>query len=212
MFVEEQELRRRRGRPTGDEEADLEAFQKRHRGLSDRVERVLMQLVILGLAALALVQTLEMSPAVRRMANLTEGIDGVAVSDEKAWAAVWNQPAVSASSQTGTTGGNQASGQAGSAVSNPAAGTYTVSVVLMTAPSAPDVSLLVAGRKVATFREVRVDVPVRPGQLLEIDATGHAGALSFRVVKTGGLTTPEPGLQVEAHGNRISLGVARRAN
>jgi hypothetical protein len=187
--VGEQELRRRRrARPAEDSEAELTAFQARHRSLSDRVERFLLQAVILGLVALVLVQTLLISPAIRRVANLTEGAEGVPVEQEPAWQAVL------------------------AAVADEPAGIYQVSVVLTNRPSAPDVALLVGGRKVGTFANPRLDAAVKPGQAVVVDASRHPGSLTFRVVGVQGLVSPELGHEVVTHGDRQTIGVARRAN
>lgn len=58
----------------------IEEFQDRHRSLSDRVERVLVQLVILGLVALVLVQTLQLN----RFSRLA-ALEGVAVAEVADW-------------------------------------------------------------------------------------------------------------------------------
>jgi len=58
----------------------MQEFEAKHRRLSDRVERVLMQLVILGLVAVVLVQTLAVVPSLRQKLNLLEGTDGYAVA------------------------------------------------------------------------------------------------------------------------------------
>lgn len=62
------------------EQRQIEEFQDRHRSLADRVERVLVQLVILGLVALVLVQTLQLN----RFSRLA-ALEGVAVAEVADW-------------------------------------------------------------------------------------------------------------------------------
>jgi hypothetical protein len=62
------------------EQREIERFQDRHRSLADRVERLLVQLVILGLVALVLVQTLQLN----RFSRLA-ALEGVAVAEVADW-------------------------------------------------------------------------------------------------------------------------------
>jgi len=62
------------------EQRQIEEFQDRHRSLSDKVERLLVQLVILGLVALVLVQTLQLN----RFSRLA-ALEGVAVAEVADW-------------------------------------------------------------------------------------------------------------------------------
>lgn len=77
--------RRRPNRHRDGAALDMEQFRKTHQRLSDRLERLLMQLVILGLVALVLVQTFQVIPSVRRYANLTDALEGISYDEIQPW-------------------------------------------------------------------------------------------------------------------------------
>lgn len=201
--MDEQETRRRRRTDDEAEAQELHEWQATHRSLSDRVERLLMQMVILGLVGLVLVQMLLVSPAIRRMANLMEGSDAIALSAEPAWqAATASSPTLTPVREAGP-----------SAVAAGAAPReLTITVFLVTKPSEPRARLLVAGRPVGTFTGATVTARVEPGQTVTIDATGVAEELTFRVIGSRDLASPRLGSEVTTLNNKLNLGVVRRAN
>jgi len=174
----------------------MQEFEATHRRLSDRVERVLMQLVILGLVAVVLVQTLAMNPSLRRRLNLLEGTDGYALSEELSQAETltllpspMETPAASPA----------ATGQL-----------YSLTVHLETTRSAPRARLLVAGKAVADFAEGRATAPVSVGDLVAVDGSQYERDLTFRVVAAQGLDPALLGKEVTTRGDRQSIGVVRK--
>jgi hypothetical protein len=174
----------RRDEDDEDNEADVQAFQGRHRSFSDRLERFLMQLVILGLVGLVLVQTLQVIPGLRRQMSLVDALEGVTPNERSAW-----------------------SGASGPATT--AAQPLTVTVVLASQRSAPEALLLVDGKAVGNFAGGSVTATVKPGQVVAVDGTGYSQALIFRVVGALGVATPEIGLTVTTHRNQQRLGDVR---
>lgn len=202
-------MRRSRRRPQEieDDEAELDGFRQTHQRLSDRVERLVMQVVILGLVALVLVQMLIVNPSIRRIANLMEGTDGVVLTRDPEWlqalkGMVTPVPAVAGRQQTAAPPAEPAVAAAASL------GERELRVVLMNSPNA-DAKLLVGGRTAADFSQGSVTVRVKPGQLVVIDGTHTDAKLVFRVVKADGLAAPALGDEVTTEGNRQRLGVAR---
>lgn len=161
-----------------------------------------MQLVILGLVAVVLAQTLAMNPALRQKLNLLEGTDGYALTSDSPW---W---------QTLTGGAHGAAAIPDTpqavAAATPAAKAYTLTVHLDTMRSAPEAKLLVAGKAVASFADGQATASVEPGQLVAIDGSRYEQALTFRVVAAPGLDSPPLGGEVTTRGDRQSLGVVRR--
>ncbi|HYG60499.1 MAG TPA: hypothetical protein VD902_20700 [Symbiobacteriaceae bacterium] len=198
------DLRQRR-RYLGEEEddPDLREYQETHRRFSDRVERLVMQLVILGLVGLVLVQSLAISSPVRRIANLMEGEDGYALTqDSPDWGRL-----------VGLTGDDTAEAEEPQVVPvGAAAKTTSITVVLMNAPSAPKARLMVGGRVVGTFAEGTVTSRVDPGQMVAVDGTATDEELVFRVVAAPGLSHPPLGHEVTTRGSRQNLGTTRRGN
>lgn len=175
----------------------MHEFQEAHGTFSEKVERLLMQLVILGLVALVLVQTLHINSAARRMINFVEAREGVTWNEVTAW-------------QSSLDTGSLASASEPDAVPAGAdAPTAVLTVDSLTAPSLPAVRLLVDGQEAGTFAQGRVTHRVRPGQTLVIDATAVKQPLKFRVSGNGGLQSPAVGTEVETRGNVKDLGVVR---
>lgn len=194
-FVEDQELGRRKARA---EEADRQEFEVRHRRLSDRVERMLMQLVILGLVAVVVMQALLTNGTLRQKLNLLEGTDGYALTTNSTW---W---------QSLTGGAPGAGAPQAVAAATPTAKSFTLTVQLETMRSAPEAKLLVGGKAVATFQDGQATVSVQPGQLVAVDGSRYDSALIFRVVAAPGLESPPLSSEVTTRGDRQSLGVVRR--
>ncbi|MGE5561651.1 MAG: hypothetical protein ACM3XN_11490 [Chloroflexota bacterium] len=62
--------------------------------------------------------------------------------------------------------------------------------------------VLVNGQEVGSFRGTEVVAPVKPGDLIEIDATAYSGAVSFRIVGvSSNLREPRLGDEVTTRGN-----------
>lgn len=190
-------MRSRLDRHRDDEaaEREMQEFQDRHRSFSDRVERLIMRVVLLGLLAVGVVQVLQLIPFVRRTLNYAEALDGVAPAEVAAWrgSPAGDEPAVPAWS------------------SAPAA-PYSVTVVLMSDPAAPAARLLVDGRVAGTFTGSTVTAEVRPGQTITVDGSRAEQALSFRVVAAPGLASPALGAEVRTNRDRQSLGRVTVAN
>lgn len=167
-----------------EKQKEIEEFQDRHRSFSDRVERFLLQLVVLGLVALALVQALQLNRLNRLIAT-----EGVAVAEVKDWSrSLQEEPIVAAS---GT------------------ASTMRVKVMSVTRRTLPGAKLLVDGKPVGDFGTGSVSVDLRPGQVLAVDGAAYPEALGFRVVEATGLAAPSAGTSVTTRGDRQRLGVAR---
>ncbi|HEX6989756.1 MAG TPA: hypothetical protein VF282_09860 [Bacillota bacterium] len=95
-------------------------------------------------------------------------------------------------------------------LSGEASPVLTVSVMVVSAPSAPDVHLLVNGFPVARFEEPRVTIEVNEGDRLELDGRGTAEVFRFRVVDAAPqLATPEQGREIILYGDRKLIGSAR---
>jgi hypothetical protein len=197
----EQELRRRRA-DRGADEADLAEYRAVHGRLSDRVERLIMQLVILGLVGVVLVQTLAVNPDLRRKLNLLEGTDGYVLREDSSW---WQSLAPGAGDRQ-VAGAGDVAGVAASAAER-----HRLTVLLETTRSAPKVKLLVGGRAVADFATGKVTAEVKAGELVDVDATDDERELTFRVVASDGLSAPVLGHEVTTRGERKALGVARKA-
>lgn len=77
-----------------------------------------------------------------------------------------------------------------------------VTIRLLDHRSAWQAALLVNGVQVGTFRRQELIAPVKPGDLVEIDATSYSGAVTFRVVaSSGNLSEPRVGDQVTTRGS-----------
>lgn len=170
------------------EQGAVEAFQDQHGTFADRIERMLMRCVILGLVALALSQGLQLNRFTRLAA-----LEGVPVHEVTDW------------SRSPASEGDQATAR-GRATS---AGALTLKVVSVTRRSAPGVRLLVDGKPAGDFAAGSVSVAVKPGQVLSVDGSEAAEPLTFRVVEVAGLASPELGTAVTTRGDRQNLGVAR---
>lgn len=187
----------REGRRPDRRPIDLEyddPFHEEHRSFSDRVERLLSQLVVLGLVALVLVQTLHTNTHLRRMLSFVDRMEGVD------WATVLERPRAVQSPPTPE--------QAALAVATPQVATG-ITVVLVTRRSAPEVKLLVNGRPAGDFANGSVSSRVSPGSSVAIDGRAIAEPLRFRVVAAPGLSEPSWGREVVTEGNLKPLGTAR---
>jgi len=171
-------------------------FQETHRSLADRVERVLMQAVILGLVTLTLVQTLQVVPFIRRQLSITEALEGITYEEFLAWLP----------DREGAEPPDLAAAPA-----SRLAAPFTLTVVLVNKPSAPGARLLVDGQVVGTFEEAALTVAVSPGQQVEVDGTQVPEELIFRVVGAAGLESPALGSSVVTRGGRQSLGEVQPA-
>lgn len=179
-------------------------YRATHRRLSDRVERLIMQVVILGLVGVVLVQTLAVNPDLRRKLNLLEGTDGYVVREDSSW---WQSLAPGAGDkQVGSDPSQQV------AAASSAAERFRLTVLLETTRSAPRVKLLVGGRAVSDFAAGKATAQVKAGDLVAIDATDDDRELTFRVVVSDGLASPALGHEVTTRGDQKSLGVARKAS
>lgn len=178
----------------------MQEFDATHRRLSDRVERVLMQAVILGLVAVVLVQTLALSPALRAKLNLLEGTDGYALGENLSA----DQTLVA-----GTASPEQKQTTPQAAVT-PAATRYRLTVQLDTMRSAPWARLMVDGKAVADFSEGQATAQVMPGDLVAVDGSYYERDLTFHVIAAQGLESPQLGKEVTTRGDRQSLGVVRK--
>lgn len=167
------------------EEQETERFQDAHRSFSDKVERFLLHLVILGLVAVTFVQTLHTNTAARRMLNAVEWLEGIPWQHVTAWTHD-RQDAVPVSA---------------------AAGPLVITVVSVTRPNVPEARLLVDNKPVGTFRDGAVSAEVRPGQSISIDGTEATGPLTFRVVGPVNLVTPALGASVTTRRTVEPLGV-----
>lgn len=170
-----------------DDSAEIEEYQGTYASFSDKVERFLMQLVILGLVALALVQTLHTNSTARRMLNLVEGLEGIP----------WSQVTGLAGNQAETAAAVTAAGRE----------PLIITVVCTTKRAEPGARLLVNGRPVGNFAGGSVSTAVLPGQTVAIDGTAVAEPLTFRVVGPPDLLTPALGSSVTTNGNVQSLGI-----
>lgn len=162
----------------------MEAFQDRHQPFADRVERLLMHLVVLGLVILVLVQALQLNRFNRLVA-----MEGLPVHEVADW--------------------SRALGQETSQVVSGAAAPMRVKVMSVTRRSVPGAKLLVDGKIVGDFRTGWLAVDVRAGQVLAVDGAAYATPLVFRVVEVSGLESPGLGSSVTTRGDRQRLGVVQ---
>lgn len=192
--VDRQEQRKPYWRDADEEQEEIEEYQDRHRSFADRVERLLMQMVTLGLVALVLVQAFQ----INRFTNRLVAMEGVTLSEVSAWSRTVSDQTVQPV-------------QAVQAVSTTAALPMRLRVVLATRRSAPGARLLVNGKAAGDFRTGSVTVDVAPGQVLVIDGSAYPEALTFRVVERTGLDSPALGAVVTTRGDQQRLGVVRQA-
>lgn len=191
--VDRQEPRKPYWRDADEEQEETEEYQDRHRSFADKVERLLMQMVTLGLVALVLVQAFQ----INRFTNRLVAMEGVTLSEVAAWSRTVSDQTVQPV-------------QAVQAVSTTAA-PMRLRVVLATRRSAPEARLLVNGKAAGDFRTGSVTVDVAPGQVLVIDGSAYPEALTFRVVERTGLDSPALGAVVTTRGDQQRLGVVRQA-
>jgi len=86
----------------------------------------------------------------------------------------------------------------------------TVSLMVVSAPSAPDVHLLINGFPVARFIDPQVTIEVHEGDRLELDGRGTAEVVRVRVVDAApAVTEPAQGREIILHGDRKVLGTVR---
>lgn len=168
-----------------DEEIDdYHHFQESHRSLSEKVERFLMHVVILGLVALTLVQTLHTNRTARRMLNVVEALEGIPWEHVTAWT------------------NDRDLATPVTAIVTP----IVLTVVCITSRNVPEARLLVNGRAVGTFKDGSVSATVLPGQSIEIDGSETSTVLSFRVVGPSDLISPVLGSSVTTRQSIESLG------
>lgn len=167
------------------EQEEIAEFQDRHRSFADRVERLLMQLVVLGLVLLVLVQAFQLNRFTRLL--LLEGVTAGEV-------AAWSRPAAA-----------EERVQTASSMAAP----MRLRVVSVTRRTAPGARLLVDGQPAGHFGTGSVAIDVRPGQVLVVDGAGYREPLIFRVVEVSGLADPALGAQVTTRGDQQRLGVVR---
>ncbi|HEY3366216.1 MAG TPA: hypothetical protein VGK74_14275 [Symbiobacteriaceae bacterium] len=177
---------------------EVQDFQSRYGRFSDRLERLLMQGVIIGLVGLTLLQTLLVFPTVRRAANAVEALEGIPASDINAW-----QSDLKALAAPGPLPEPTARAVPASAAS---VGTRSVTVLLTNPRTAPDASLLVDGKPVGNFATGQVTAVVTPGQTIAVDGSKYRATLEFRVGVVVGLSRPAPGVVVSTRSNRKNLG------
>lgn len=156
-----------------------------------------MQLVVLGLVALVLVQTLQVIPAVRKLSNLVEAMDGVPYGQVTAW-------------QNGA--GTGTAPETMTPVAATTAASASVTVQCMTKREAPRADLLVDGKVVGHFSAGSVTAQIAPGQILSVDGSAYSEPLTFRVVAAPGLSSPALGTNVTTRANRQVLGTARASD
>lgn len=183
--VDRQEQRKPYWRVEEEDQEEIEAYQNRHKSFADKVERVLMQMVILGLVLLVLVQATQLNRFTRLVA-----LEGVTVNEVASWSRTVGESQV----QT---------------VSTVTAAPMRIRVVLRTRRSAPMARLLVDGKAAGDFREGSVTVDVKHGQVLVVDGSAYKEPLTFRVVEQAGLESPVLGSQVSTRGDQQQLGVVR---
>lgn len=191
-------------RDEGDE-AGAQRFQERHQTFSDKVERFLMQLVILGLVGLVLVQTFQVMPTVRRLTNLVEALEGTPWNEALAWRGDDEGEGTGAVAWQAASGGPAVAPVSGTSRS------LTLTVDLVSHRSAPDARLLLDGQPAGTFADGRISLQVKPGQVVVIDGGELAEARIFRVIEASGLASPPLGAQVSTRGDQQRLGVVRPA-
>jgi hypothetical protein len=178
------------------QDLDAEQFNERHRRFSDRVERFLMQVIILGLVALVLVQTVAVIPSVRKFTSLVEALEGVPAGDYLAWSGAMGD-------------GPMGETQLQAAPVDGAVQRYSLTVILTNRRTAPDAHLLVDGRSAGSFAKPTLTVKVRRGQRVSVDGSSSPEKLTFRVVGAVGLTSPALGTTVSTQGDTTPLGQVR---
>jgi hypothetical protein len=173
------------GRHETEETEEIEHFQDRHQSFADKVERLLMHLVILGLVALVLVQAFQLYRF-----NWMVAQEGVPVKEVAAWS-----EAIAA--------------EIGAEPASAAAAALRLKVMSVSRRSAPDAWLLVDGKAAGHFGTGSVEVQVRPGQVLAVDGSAYREELTFRVVEVTGLAAPGAGAQVKTRGDVQRFGVVK---
>lgn len=71
--------------------------------------------------------------------------------------------------------------------------------------------LLVNGREIGSFRERELVAPVKDGDLVEVDGTAYAGAVTFRIVgASADINAPRVGDQITTRGSIEQFARVRR--
>lgn len=185
-------MMRRQGRNRSDrpeEEIDsgeLQDFSQRHHSLSNRVERFVMQLVILGFTILVAVQVLHTHSVARRLLSFVDGLEGVPLSELTPHPGELVEPASTATALR-----------------------TRLTVVSITRRNLPEVTLLIDGDPVGSFKNGTLTATVAQGQEISIDGTGSLQTLEFRVIGPLGLENPVVGASVTTRANVKSFGVLR---
>ncbi|MCG0237812.1 MAG: hypothetical protein L6E13_00615 [Firmicutes bacterium] len=200
---------------------------------ADRFERILIQLVNLGLVVLAATLLIMTQPQIRRAVVLLERLEGSrGGSGGPGWQQVPGNPGLPAGPQgvgpQPAPGGGSPPAPAGGAENLPAPsgspGAQTaptgnggavpataplaparISLALLTRARAPEVRLLVGSRVAGDFGSGRVEATVRPGETVTVDGTGAPGGLTFRVVAADGFLSHLLGREVTTRGDRQVL-------
>lgn len=156
--------------------------------VAQRVEGFLLRVLILVLLLLVVGQSLLSYDGMRALFSYVDVLEGAAYDPESAYG-----DAVGATF-----------------LSEWDARVLTVSVLLISMPSAPDAHLLVNGFAVADFEQPHLTIEVHDGDRLEIDGRAAAEDLRFRVVDVSPeLAEPVEGHEIVVQGDRKPLGVVR---
>lgn len=135
--------------------------------LAERLERVLLRLVVLSLVALVGAQALLSYGPARSYLSYVERLEGLEV-----------RPVVLKSNGGGTGG-------------------WKLTITLVSQPRAPRAVILLNGKEAATFAGPEVTLQVKPGDLLEVDGTLYRNPLQFRVTATAPeMSEPATGLEI----------------
>lgn len=182
---------RRPSRKTWDFDHD-EPLDDGDRSASEKVERTLLQLVLIGLVALVLVQTLHTNRDLAKVLLALDGLEGVDLNTLIMQPQAPPEPVVDRAV--------------------PAMERHvrpSITVILVTRRSEPSAVLQIDGVPAGDFRHGSVTVQVEPGREIAVDGRAIKGRLRFRVVAAPGLSEPAWGKEVETEGNRQVLGIAR---
>ena len=168
---------------------------RRFLSFGDRLERVLVRLVI-GLALLVfLAQAALARPDLRRWLSFVDHLEGVSLATYSVPSLGGTPPAVPSVSPAVAT--EHLPGTA------PVA---SLTLTLVGHKTAPWVTVLVNGDPAATFVTASAAVAVRPGDLVEIDPGKYRGAVTVKVAESRGVSYPTVGQSLTAQGTIARLG------
>lgn len=158
-------------------------FVRRWLAAAERAEAALLRLAVLCLLVLAVGQALLLTDA-RSWLNYTYRLEGLAYDPEDVLGALY--------------------------LSRADEPVHTVTVAVVSRPSAPGVRLLLNGYAVADLAEPVAVIQVHPGDRLELDGSADAAPVRVRVVDVSpGLASPREGAEVEVRGDRRLLAEVR---